>query len=879
MPFPLALKNEKALKTQLMQFSLISDARHGPSAPMKDPWDNQRIGASATTKMNRKDFAVNGAPGIVWRRHHPHHRCRTDPAARQVALTFGRVEYTAFALERIPSTGKESAVERSMRFRCLVLSAAATLGLLGCGGGNGMAGPQPGFALSSETANAVVGQGGSTTSTITLRAPSGFTGSVSLSASGLPSGISALFNPPVATTTSVMTMTVNAGADTGTTSLAIKGASGVLSATTLFNLTVALPSVRVTLSPKHAELAATSQPQQFTATAIGNMGSTAVVWSVDGMATGNPAVGTVSAGGLYTPAAAGGSHTVTATSLALSSASASASVAVTDLPGVLAYHNNLSRDGSNLQEYALTGSAVNTSTFGKLFSCAVDGALYAQPLWMPGLSIGGGIHNVVFVATEHDSLYAFDADASPCVNYWHANLLDPLHGGTANETPIIWNDVGHCGGDIYPEIGVTGTPVIDATTHTVYLVSSSEAGTAGANCSFTPGTFYRRLHALDLTTGNEKFNGPVGISASLPGIGDGGSTVDFEPQKHHQRSGLALAGGRVYVPWSAHEDATPCHGWLMGFSASDLSQSPSIFNTTPNGGLGGIWAAGAAPAVDSMGDIYVSTGNGIFDANSTTVPFNDYGDSLLRLRPLAGNTLNGVNLSLVDWFTPFDQLNLGNTDVDLGSGGIVLLPDQSSGPAHLLVQVGKEGVVYLIDRDNMGFFNSTDNSQIVQSFYGPPYGAWGTPALWQNNLYIGGQDDPIRQFAFDPSTGLFNTTPVSQSTQVFHFPGTTPSVSSHGTSDGIVWVLDASLYGYATRNATGGIVCSVAPPPPACTGPAILHAYKATDLATEYWNSAQAAGNRDRAGSAVKFVPPTVANGKVYVGTRTEIDVYGLLSK
>jgi hypothetical protein len=637
------------------------------------------------------------------------------------------------------------------------------------------------------------------------------------------------------------------------------------------------PSATVAISPKRAAVAAITQTQQFTATVTGNVSDLSVTWSVDTIAGGNATVGTIGSSGLYTPPAAGGTHTVTATSVALSTSSASVSVAVSDLAGVFTYHNDVSRDGADTQEYALTAATVGSSTFGKLFSCAVDGAVYAQPLWVPGLTIGGGSHNVLFVATQHDSLYAFDADATPCVTYWQAKLLDTLHGGTANETPIIWNDVGNCFGDIYPQVGVTGTPVIDPGTNTIYLVSSSEVGTVGGNCSYAPGTFFRRLHALDLATGSEKFNGPVSITASVPGVGDGGTTVNFDPQKHHQRSGLALAGGTVYVPWSAHEDATPYHGWLMGYSASDLSQAPSVFNTTPNGGLGGIWAAGGAPAIDSLGDVYLSTGNGIFDANSTTSPFTDYGDSILRLHPSSGSTLNGLNLSLAGWFTPYDQATLAQYDADLGSGAVVLLPDQTSGPEHLLAQLGKEGVVYLIDRDNMGQFNPTDNSQILQSFSGTSGGFWGAPAFWQNGLYFAGAYDFLKVYSFDPSTGLFNTTAASQSGNAFSFPDATPSISSQGASSGIVWAIDASLYGYASPNAAGGLNCYAVPVPSACTGPAVLHAYDATNLATEYWNSTQATGNRDQAGNAVKFVPPTIANGKVYVSTRTEVDVYGLL--
>ena len=485
---------------------------------------------------------------------------------------------------------------------------------------------------------------------------------------------------------------------------------------------------------------------------------------------------------------------------------------------------------------------------------------------------------MIFVATQHDSVYAFDADTSPCVTYWHAHLLDTLHGGTAGEKPVVWNDVGNAGfgcfGDIYPEVGVTGTPVVDPTSNTIYVVSASEIpGPDSGRCAFPPYPFFHRLHALDLVTGNERPNAPVTIAASSPGVGD---IVTFSSHYHHNRSGLALSNNTVYVAFAAHEDQGPYHGWLLGYNTADLTLLPSVFNTTPNGGSGGIWAGGGAPAIDNGGDVYVTTGNGLFDA--LPLPsFYDYGDSILRIHPFHGITHNGVNLSVAGYFTPDDQSLLSQFDADLGAGSAVLLPDQNSGvgPKHLLAQVGKEGVVYLVDRDNMGQFNPSNNDQIVQSFVGPINGLWGAPAWWQNNIYFGGAFDSIRQFTFQPATELFNPTVTSVSDQVFVYPGTTPSVSSRGASHGLVWALDESRYGYASPNPN--VFCSVVPLPAACSGPAVLHAYDATNLALEYWNSSMAANNRDRAGNAVKFVPPTVANGKVYVGTRTRVDIYGLL--
>jgi hypothetical protein len=629
---------------------------------------------------------------------------------------------------------------------------------------------------------------------------------------------------------------VPAGATTGNVIITV---DGVASAGVSFTV------VPVSISPRTAAIAIT-QTQPFNAWVTGGA---AINWSVDGIQGGNGAVGQISSEGLYTPPSTGSSHTVTATSSANSADSASASIAVTDLAGVFTYHNDLSRDGANTQEYALNPSNVNINSFGKLFSCPVDGATYTQALWVPRLNIGGGVHNVILVATQHDSVFAFDADANPCVQYWQVNLLDSLHGGAAGETTVPWEignvyQVGYGDGDIQPEIGVTGTPVIDPASNTIYVVSKSE------KTSTT--TFYQRLHALDLATGDEKFNAPILITASVPGVGDGGLMVTFDPQNENQRSALALAGGVVYLSWAAHEDKTPYHGWLIGYSAANVQTQVSVYNTTPNGGLGGIWAAGGAPAVDSSGAVYVATGNGVFDANNTMVPNNDFGDSVLRLDPSTG-------LSLTDYFTPDDQQMLASNDTDVGAGGVVLLPDQTSGPLpHLLTEVGKEGVVYLIDRDNMGHFQANNNNQIVQSFSAS--GLWGTPAFWQNGLYFAGSGASLKQFTFDPVAQQFNPVPASQSTEFFNYPGASPSVSSQAASNGLAWAIDASQYG----------------PPAPGPSPAILHAYDATNLAVEYWNSSMAGNNRDAAGGAVKFVPPTIANGRVYVSTRTEVDVYGL---
>jgi len=564
----------------------------------------------------------------------------------------------------------------------------------------------------------------------------------------------------------------------------------------------------------------------------------------------------------YVAPSTAGSVTITATSLADGTKNASATIGVTDLSGVTTYHNNLSRDGANSHEFALTTANVKTATFGKLFSCTVDGAIYAQPLWVPQLTINGAKHNVIIVATQHDSIYAFDADsnANPCVALWHANLIDTAHGGTAGETSVPSSGptalVGRGSGDIVPEVGITGTPVIDPSTNTLYVVSKSVIP-AGP-------TFFQRLHGLDITAGNEKLNGnkPVTISATYPGTADGGTTVAFDPRNDGQRAGLTLLpNGIVYVAWASHEDATPYHGWVIGFDKTSLSLL-TAYNDSPNGRQGGIWMAGGAPAADSNNNLYVISGNGNYDG------ITDFGDSILKL---------SSGLALVDAFTPSVQQTLDQSDLDLGSGGAAILVDSPSAPPgfqHLLVGGGKgptlNGILYVADRGNLGGFNSNDTG-IVQEF---PVGTmvFATAAFWQNNLYIAGAGGPLTAFSFSPTLGQFNAVPTSQSSAKYGFPGATPSVSSQNTSNGIVWAIDTTRY--CTTQSPG-------------CGPAVLHAYDGTTLNTELWNSSQAAANS--AGFAVKFTMPTVANGKFYIGTRGndsgpgtssilgELDVYGLL--
>src|SRR5437867_3066891 len=522
--------------------------------------------------------------------------------------------------------------------------------------------------------------------------------------------------------------------------------------------------------------------------------------------------------------------------------------------GVFTQRYDPQRTGQNSQESILTPSNVAGSTFGKLFACAVDGEVYAQPLYVANFLIQGGTHNVVFVATMTNSVYAFDADASPCVQYWKKSFL-----GTG-VTTVPTGDTGETG-DINTIIGITGTPVIDPATGTFYVVAKTKETTG---CSAPP-CYFQRLHALDLATGREKFNGPANISSAItvPGNGDTGDgtcpgaaagNVPFCPLRENQRPGLLLLNGKVYVAWASHGDIGPYHGWVIGYAAANLAQAPVVFNTTPNGGLGGIWMSGAGPAADATGNIYVITGNGTFD---TAAPRTNYGDSFIRLSPAGG-------LSVADFFTPANQSFLDSNDFDVGSGGAIVLRDSAGSEArpHLLIGGDKQGVLYVIDRVNMTGFNA-DGDQILQTVpitAGPACitcRIFSTTAFWEGKLYVVASRDVLKQYTV--VNGVLSALPALQAGDVFGFPGATPAISSNGATNGIVWALDTSNNG--TGNSPGN-------------GPAILYAYDATNLNKLFSSPASGA---EAAGDAVKFTVPTVANGKVYVGTQTELSVFGLL--
>jgi len=495
-------------------------------------------------------------------------------------------------------------------------------------------------------------------------------------------------------------------------------------------------------------------------------------------------------------------------------------------PAVLTWHNDNARTGQNLQETILTPSNVKAATFGRLTTIRVDGKVDAQPLYVPSLTIPGqGLHNVLYVATEHDSLYAFDAD----------NFSQLLHVSLAGSGETPSDDRG-CG-QVTPEIGITATPAIDLQTGphgTIYVIAMSKTG---------GGAYHQRLHALDLTTLGEEFSGPAEIQATYPGSG---AENTFTPVQHVERPGLLISNGSVYTTWGSHCDQGAYAGWVLSYNENTLAQTGAL-NLEPNGEEAGIWAAGAGPAADSSGNVYLLTGNGTFDTKLNSSNFPDGGDF--------GNAFVKVGtsgaLAVSDYFTMTNTVTESAHDVDLGSAGLVLLPAMNNSlgqPVSLAAGAGKDGNIYIVNQSDLGQFDPGMDAiyQLISDAL--PSGTWSSPAWFNGTLYYAGVSDRLKAFKF--SNGSFSL--ASQSSNSFTFPGATPSVSANGTSNGIIWTADNQ-------------------------SPAVLHAYDANDLSVELYNSNQAANQRDQFGSPNKFIAPTVANGKVYVGTTNGVGVFGLL--
>jgi len=496
---------------------------------------------------------------------------------------------------------------------------------------------------------------------------------------------------------------------------------------------------------------------------------------------------------------------------------------------VTTYKNNLSRSGLNPTESKLTTSNVNSSSFGLLRNVAVDGKVDAQPLYLSQLSISGATHNVVFVATEHDSVYALDANSGATL--WHVSLLKSAE-----------NTSGSLGCDqVIPEIGVTSTPVIDrsAGAHgAIYLVAMSLDASSH---------YHQRLHALDLTTGAELLGGPTEIVASVA-TAAGGSNV-FAPSQYEERAALLLSNGSIYLSFTSHCDIPPYSGWIMSYAQSTLAQT-AVLNVGPNSNNGpAIWMSGGGPAVDTAGNIYLLTANGAFETTLNAQGFpnqGDFGNSFLKI------SSSGGALSVADYFTLTNTLALSTADQDLGSGGALLLPDvmdSSNTVQHLVVGAGKDGNIYLVNRDSMGKFSASGNKIYQQLSGALPGGVWATPAFFNNTLYYADNGGSLKAFAL--VNAKLNATPQSQSAVQFTYPGSAPAVSANGAANGIVW---------AHEN----------------TNPGVLHAYDAANLTRELYNSKQA-GSRDQFGAGNKYITPTIADGQVFLGTTNSVAIFGLL--
>jgi hypothetical protein len=547
----------------------------------------------------------------------------------------------------------------------------------------------------------------------------------------------------------------------------------------------------------------------------------------------------------FTPGAAGSeSGTVSVTDNAAGSPqvvslSGTGTMQTQTQANVTTYHNDNARTGQNVQETILTPSNVNTTNFGKLFSQAIDDYPYAQPLYVANVSIPNqGVHNVVYVATMNDSVYAFDADTNSGADaqpLWNVNFTNPSLGITTVPAADL-----NCPDLFTNGVGILSTPVIDTTSNTIYVLART----------LESGAYSQRLHALDITTGAEKFGGPVAIEASAPGTGtaSSGGNITFDAKLENQRSALLLQNGLVYIAWGSLCDFGVYHGWMMTYDATTLEQT-AVWLTTPDGNKGAIWQSGNGPAGDSSFNTFISVANGSFDADTGGT---DYGQSIVRVAPPA----LGI-FPLVDYFTPYNGLTDNLTDLDVGSSGLTLLPDQIGPFPHLLVQGDKAGNLFLINRDNMGHYNSSDNNQIVQYIAAANNGMWSSPSWWNGYVYTGSSGDFVKAYSLDPASGMLLTMPASQTSGKYGYPGTTISTSSNGTSNGILWALNNSQY-----KTTGG--------------QGSLNAYDATNLANQLYSSATN-GTRDNPGQPVKFAVPTIVNGKVYIATQKNLVVYGLL--
>jgi hypothetical protein len=764
----------------------------------------------------------------------------------------------------------------TLQATAVAAAAAATVTLTGTSGDlthassvaltvTAAAAPTPDFTLSLTPATLTIAAGQTGAAVIVLAtAVNGFSGSVAVGITGLPAGVTAT---PAALTLAPgvsQTVTLQATAQTaaGASIVTFTGTSGTLTHAATLPLTVSAasapaptPDFALSLTPATLTIVAgqTGASVAVLATAVAGFTGTVAV-TLTGLPTGvtaTPATLTLapevsqSVTIQATAQTVAGASTVTfnGTSGTLTHA-ATVALTVTAAPApagvdVTTYHYDNTRDGLNSAETTLTLANVNSATFGLTGNFPVDGKVDAEPLLISGLALPGGPTNVLYVATEHGSVYALNAATG--VQIWKTSIL-----GAAEET----SDPHGCS-QITPEIGITSTPVIDRSygpNGAIFVVGMSRTK---AN------VYFQRLHALDLVTGAELTGSPTEITATYPGTGAGssGGIVTFAPGQYAERAGLLLVNGTIYLAWTSHCDIAPYTGWVMGYDEASLQQT-TVLNLTPNGSDGAIWMSGYGMAADSSNNIYLLDANGTLDPSFTAAGFpsqGDFGNAMLKLTTTAG-------LAVADYFEPDNTIAESAADKDLGAGGALLLPDviDASGTTrHLIVGAGKDGNIYVADRDNMGKFNQgiTTNSNLYQELPAAlPSGAWSGPAFFNNTIYYGGVGDVLR--AFPVANALLSTSPSSKSATVFAYPGETPSISANGTQNGIVWALE---------NATSAA--------------AVLHAYDASNLANELYNSGQAASGRDAFGNGNKFITPMIANGRVYVGTPNSVAVFGLLTQ
>jgi hypothetical protein len=768
----------------------------------------------------------------------------TPGTAQNVTLTAGSTAAAGSAT--VTFTGTSGALSHSATVMLTVTAAP----------------PPPDFSLTVSPTSLTITAGvtGSPVSVLAT-AVNGFSGTVAVAITGLPSGVTA--NPATLTltpgTAQNVTLTAASTAAAGSATLTFTGTSGALSHSATVMLTVSAapppPDFSLTISPTSLTITAgaTGSPVSVLATALNGFTGTVAI-AITGLPSGvtaNSATLTLTPGAaqsttltaaMSTPASAetvtftgtSGSLTHSAT-LALT---VQAAVSTTIAPDVTTYHDDIARDGLNAQETILTLSNVNSTQFGKIGFDTVDGLVDAEPLYLANVTAGGKLRNVLYVATENDSVYAFDADSG--VQIWKTSVLG------AGETT---SDDRNCG-QVTPQIGITSTPVIDrkqGTNGTLFAVGMTKDASGG---------YHQRLHALDITTGAEISGSPTEIAASYPGTGDSSSNgnVVFEPGQYKERAALLLLNGAVYIGFSSHCDYRPYTGWVMAYSESTLQQT-QVLDMTPNGSEGSIWMSGDGIAADSSGNLYFLDANGSFDTtlNASGFPMmNDFGNAIVKLS-------TSGKLAVADYFETYNTVMESDEDEDLGSGGEILLPDQTDASGavhHLIVGAGKDSNIYLADRDNLGKFDPgvVTDPNIYQEVTGALSGqVYSTPAFFNGVLYYGAAGDVLK--AFPMTDAMLATAASSQSAVSFAYPGTTPSVSANGTQNGIVWALESSM-----------------------SAPGVLHAYDATSLAHELYNTGQAAKGRDSFGNGNKYITPLVVNGKVYVGTQTGVAVFGLLA-